>query len=221
MPIIGTQQSPIQIIHDNTFHAHFPCSYFEFNGYDTQDILDGTFGSENFIFDHPPTGLNIHGQTWYLHRVHFHHQAEHLLDTLSPEHSEVHLIHFQSLKPQPTDPKVVLAGFFELGGKASSARHSFKNLTTCHLQKSKSKSAAGRAKCGVNPNHFLPDQVNHWYHYQGSLTSGTFSEDVSWFLMANCFQVAASEVKFLKEKADQDTRGCFALDRRFVLRSFE
>lgn len=223
MPIIGTQQSPIQIIHGDTLHAHFPCSYIEFNGYPTQEFLEGSFENENFIFDQPPVGLKYNNETWYLHRVHFHHKAEHLLDTLTPDHSEVHLIHFQSLKPKTTDPKVVLAGFFEQSEKVTDGRHSFKNITAYHLQanKPKARTKVHHGTCGVNPNHFLPENVNHWYHYQGSLTSGTFSEDVSWFLMTDCFKVPTADVKFLKPKADQHTRGCFPLNRRFVLRSFE
>lgn len=146
--------------------------------------------------------------------------AEHQLDTLTPHHSEVHLIHYQSLKPKATDPKVVLAGFFELGPKVADGRHSFKNISACHLQNNKSK-AKIKASCGVNPNHFLPENVKNWYHYQGSLTSGSFSEDVSWFLMTDCFKVPSADVKFLKAKADQHSRGCYSLDRRFILRSFE
>ena len=72
----------------------------------------------------------------------------------------------------------------------------------------------------INPNYFLPQSLGRWYHYQGSLTSGTFSEDVSWFVMGPEIGVGPEHVKALEERTQQDAWVVPAGDRRFVLRSF-
>jgi carbonic anhydrase len=75
----------------------------------------------------------------------------------------------------------------------------------------------------IDPMHFLPDRKDwpYWFHYEGSLTSGFFSEDVSWFVFRNETALAKVDIEKLKGAAEQDARETFALNRRFVLRSFE
>lgn len=222
MPIIGTQQSPISINHDDSFFSHFPCSYFEFNGYEPDTIVEGTFTDKNFQFHIPPRGLKYKGSEWYLHRIHFHPLAEHILDSTTPQHHEVHFIHYQNPEPNPSDPKVVLAGFFTTGGSSSKERSSFQQLNIHdEIAQSPSTKKSKKKSNGVNPNHFLPKNISKWYHYQGSLTSGTFSEDVSWFILADTYTVPEKDLKFLQRNASQHHRGYCPLNRRFVLRSFE
>ena len=228
MPIIGTQQSPIQIMHEQTFHAHFPFSYFEIDRYEVEGDVEGVFEDHNFDFNTPPKELTFNREPWYLHKMHLHAPAEHLINSYAPNHFELHLVHYQSDKPHPTGPKVVISAMFEIAKenlKEIKNRHSFHHLNKFHKDMTKKKTK----KCYppleepthlINPNDFLPDCTSRWYHYQGSLTSGTYSEDCDWFVLDDKFQVCDSHVQFLCE-TKQKARPIHALDRRFILRNFE
>jgi carbonic anhydrase len=226
MPVIGTQQSPIQVIHDNSFYAIFRSSYFEISRYEPDDFLDGHFAGDNFEFTQPPRGLIFEGSEWFLHRIHFHAPAEHLIDSAIARPYEVHLIHFHTSNPYPTGPKVVVGGFFE-EREGAKERKSFAILNDLLRENQRDssreirKAPAPKLPVRINPNDFLPDHPSRWYHYQGSLTSGTFSEDVSWFIMPDSYGVPASQLNVLASGARQNPRPFFPLDRRFILRSFE
>lgn len=231
MPIIGTQQSPIKIMHNETFYTNFDQSYFEIRKYAVNGDVPGVLDEYNFELTTPVKGLTYQGNPWYLHRIHFHAPAEHLVNSDKPNYFEVHLIHYQSDKLHASGPKVVIAGMFEVEktkSKTTTPRDSFARLnkiyteSQCAVRNKTKKYQMPDEKPlhRINPNDFLPECTHHWYHYQGSLTSGTYSEDVAWFILVDRYQVPEKDLSFLCE-TKQDARHVFPLDRRFVLRSFE
>jgi hypothetical protein len=75
----------------------------------------------------------------------------------------------------------------------------------------------------VMPKDFLPkreEDWKKWYHYQGSLTTEPYSENVSWFVLPVVADVRSSDVRYLATQTFHEPRKVHALDRRFVLRSF-
>ncbi len=66
------------------------------------------------------------------------------------------------------------------------------------------------------PSNALGD----WFRYEGWLTTGTFSEDVSWFVMRHQIEVDAADIDKLREEAEEHARVAQTIDRRFVLRNF-
>jgi len=90
----------------------------------------------------------------------------------------------------------------------------------------KTRVVKGVAEC-VEPEWFeieladiLPSLSSEWYHYQGSLTTHPFSEDVAWIIDRSATTVKQLDIDELA-KAEQDRRvgSPMPLNRRFVLRN--
>src|SRR5262249_22837044 len=161
-------------------------------------------------------------------RIHIHSPSEHLLDKDQPFDYECHLVHFQASDTAMAGPKVVIGVFFHKV-KGATTPDSIKRLNK-KLGERSAKGVKGRWQRGeealdntVNPTHFLPSDArdrSRWFHYEGSLTSGTYSEDVSWFVMQREIPVNPSDTEELDVHARRPARPIFWLNRRFVLRSF-
>lgn len=223
MPIVGTQQSPIRILTAETLRAEFPANYLTIDYADKP--LSGTFKGHDFTFSQFGK-IRYRGKKQKLVKIHIHHPAEHRIDATAAAAFECHLVHVAANDADLSGPKVVIGVFFhEKKGAATPA--GVKDLNERLKARSERREQPPRWRVDergvgltINPCHFLPCDRGRWYHYQGSLTSGTFSEDVSWFVMESEIGVDPSDVKDLKEHAEQEARVVHAIDRRFVLRSF-
>ena len=142
--------------------------------------------------------------------------------------SEVHLVH--TIGTDPTVPlpveKLVIGALFKIKArltpeakKTSRSRSTLKALNTAVGKAGKK--AVSDVK--INPLDFLPedDKWLNWFHYEGSLTSGAFSEDVSWYVYRDEAEVAKSEIDKLQSEARQHVHPVQPLNRRLVIRSFE
>lgn len=223
MPVIGTQQSPIKIVSADTIYANFPANYFTIDYADK--ALPGTFKGHDFEFSQFGK-ITYRGKKQKLVKIHIHRPAEHRIDQTEAAAFECHLVHLAADDADLTGPKVVIGVFFhEQTGADTPA--SIRKLSEKLRLRGESRDMPLRWRVDekgegltINPNDFLPKVRDRWYHYQGSLTSGTFSEDVSWFVMDGEIGVDPDHVKDLKEHAEQEARIVHAVDRRFVLRSF-
>ncbi len=220
MPVVGTQQSPILVVREDTIWANFPGQTLDVRY--VKGVHDGEFDvfENNFVFKAPYQTLVVDGQPWDLRKIHIHRHAEHLLteyrrDEPRPSDFEVHLVHLKA--GEHSGPKVVLGAFFH---KQKDAETPEGFLRLDEALRTARKDGQGRQrymKLGVDPLDFLPPDRSRWYRYEGSLTSGTFSEDVSWFLFPNEFGIDLDKIKTLAVNAEQHPRPVFSLDRRFVL----
>lgn len=234
MPVIGTQQSPIKIVSRKTLLTTFPPDYFEFD-YPNR-LLPGKFESENFKFLKPVPSVTFRGEKWNLHKIHIHGPAEHRIDETDAADFECHLVNLRQKDPCEKGEKLVIGVFFKIVdgletlssfsdiGRAVSDRLKEQQATDSpRAAKAFWPASSGGVSLRVNPVHFLPKNPEGWktwFHYEGSLTSGTYSEDVSWFVLSTVAEVARADVDFLTPQADQHTRDVHATDRRFVLRNF-
>ena len=220
--ITGTQQSPIEIDHAQTFRLAVPDNYLDLSGY--AKPLAGHFSGDNFVLDEFAV-ITAGGSPWVLRKIHIHCGAEHRIAGHAQSQYEVHLLH--TAGSAATDdlnisgPKLVIGAFFKLDTKAPS-KSSLKGLNDALAAK------GGRGKKGqpflaIDPRDFLPPWCEwpKWYRYEGSLTTKPFSEDVSWFVLATEFAIRKSEFDKIAEDADQHTREVYPLNRRFVLRGFD
>ena len=75
----------------------------------------------------------------------------------------------------------------------------------------------------IEPSLFFPSNgadVENWFHYEGSLTSEIYSEDVHWFVMRDESSVDPAKIKRLKKFAHQHARPIYPIDGRIIVRSF-
>lgn len=94
-------------------------------------------------------------------------------------------------------------------------------------ERNSSKSGSSRLDGIINPLKFLQGDSNgmspsitNWFHYEDSLTSEPYSEDVRWFVMKNESKIAPKNLKERKEYAEQKACPPYELNRRIVVWSF-
>jgi len=225
MLIVGTQQSPIRIEKTKTIFVDFGPTYLEFN---YSAALSGHFEKDNFVFDPPkkkdditPWTITVDGKPWFIRKIHLHLGPEHEIEARDDKLNECHLVHSALDDPNAECEKIVIAVYFRVSTKA------VVRPTIASLGRKLSDTKKGEAtKCdayhSLHPREFLPDGagLGQWYRYEGSLTSGNHSEDVSWFVLPTEVPIRSAEFKEIKDCAHQKPREVFELNRRFVLRSF-
>lgn len=231
MTVIGTQQSPIEIDQSKTWYAKLDDDFFRPTYSDKP--LAGHFAEDNFIFDEFES-ITVGGEEWTLRRIHFHDGAEHILTGRPQSHFEVHLVHSKGVSPGE-DPdlsknKLVIGAFFSIKARLrpevkqkARSRDTLKALNAAIGKASKVDGKVGVTGVKINPLDFLPekDHWGYWFHYEGSLTSGKFSEDVSWYVYRDEAEIARAEIDKLRCEAKQHVHPVQQLNRRLVIRNFE
>ncbi len=224
MAEVKSQQSPVSIRTRETVEAHFSPDYLHV-GYEDK-YLPVTPAPENLSFSKPYPKLVFRGQAFDLRKIHIHNPAEHLLDADTPFAFECHLVHLREGDDAGTGPKVVIGVFFHEDVAAAVSERVGRLAAADKLRDEKQlplrawKKGEPGEDLAVNPYHFLPLSRYRFFHYEGSLTSGTFSEDVSWFVMQQQIPISPRDSKVLKKYAEQTAHPVQPLNRRFVLRSF-
>jgi len=244
MPVIGTRQSPIKIETKDTIAIAKPTDLFriEYKDQDYRGTLEGGSSTHrNFKLDKPtaakpaPT-VYFQGKTFELQMIHIHGKSEHLIDSDNQSDYELHLVHLERVEPtekQLTVPKLVIGILFreDATGNSGGGLERFNEMLSARKNTGASlkhiKSSEKKVVELFNPLAFFPrlgkskkpDLVN-WFHYEGSLTSEPYSEDVSWIVMKNESKIDLAKVDKLEEYAEQDARPVQSLDRRIILRSF-
>jgi carbonic anhydrase len=221
----GTQQSPIVITEAETWYTKVDEKFF-YSAYSGKPLA-GYLDQHNFIFTEFES-IKVGKDDWTLRRIHFHDGAEHLIAGRPRSDFEVHLVHTIGTKPEEDPnlltPKLVIGVLFKIKARATS-RPSFHELSKAIGKASRSVDGTLEAirDVAVDPLHFLPDKEDwpYWFRYEGSLTSGSYSEDVSWFVYRNETDLSSADVEKLKGEAEQTARETYPINRRFILRSFE
>ena len=242
MPVIGTQQSPIQIVTSNAITISKPEELFRIEYEDR--VYHGVFapappGHGNFELDTAPYPKvffksKSDAYVYELRRIHIHLKSEHLIDSMVQRDYEVHLLHVRQGMTL-TDPKLVIGILYHESFEIPSGR-GLERFNKLLKSRSKAGSSLRDFKANdavpdgnINPRDFFPrapdgkaPDFKNWFHYEGSLTSEPYSEDVSWFVMKSESGVTPDEdLVHLKKYAEQDARQTYALNRRIVVKSFE
>lgn len=214
---IWPQQSPINIAYAETLRADFPDDYLVVSY--PNIVLKGVFLGDNFI-PADPVQLQFAGSSCTLLKVHIHSPSEHTLESRDSSF-EIHFVH-QIDYPNGGSAFMVIGVLFdEESGAVSpdSIRTLSRKLGGKGAKSRKRKSA--NFTHGVNLFHFLPENHSEWYRYEGSLTSGTHAEDVSWIVMRHPRLVNPDDVAELEKYAEQGAWPSQRTNRRFVLRNFD
>lgn len=167
--------------------------------------------------------------TFELRKIHIHHKSEHTVSSGTKRDFEIHLVH---LPNGTTTPKLVVGILFHESRNASTT-----NGLAQLDEALKRRLASGwplrawhtdeeKETTDINPLDFFPQHQNevdlvNWYHYEGSLTTDPYSEDVSWFVMANESAVHPDNTTALKQYAEHTPREVQPMNRRLLLRSFQ
>ena len=196
---IWYQRSPIHIRRSQTYYHAFP-----YNPNPYPNRIEGHLSGDYFYPDAP---LNVHilGQDLVLKELHFHTPAEHHLDD-QPEHPlELHLVH-EIKNPSSGSHLFVIGVWFQ-------ASHIPNSRGTKFVQAIRSRNS----QVSFDLSKCLPEDTQKFYRYEGSLTTGEFSENVSWLMMHDPVPAPPADLRALPLKPDIPPT---PLNRRYVLRSF-
>ena len=237
MPVIGTQQSPIQITHDETIPAKL-AGALEFR---YAKSLPGIFQKDNFVFTNtisPKTTQEItkgkelavglvKKTTWVLRKIHIHTPAEHLIDENPFADFECHLLHSLPGDLTAQNEKLVVGVLFTIdkktpkGSQAASTLFQLNQMIRTSIGNDALKPCEIEHPHNIDVKDFLPDANRRkFYQYEGSLTSPPFTEDVNWYIMKEHTTVSQNNIDQILECAEQEQRPVQPLNRRYVLRSF-
>ena len=156
--------------------------------------------------------VSFDGRDFQILQFHFHHRSEHWIEdkqfTL-----ELHIVH------QNCDPNdgglAVLGIMIEPDNSADSAPALIELMET--LSKD---DTSDLVDFKTNPNEWLPSDTEHYYRYEGSLTTPDFDEIVSWVVFKEPLRLPRKEVNKLIRCVAESARLPQPLHRRFVLANF-
>lgn len=201
------QQSPVCLTKATSVYADDPSLRLSASklGGRVFGQFKGEHGHANFELDdgRPRPTIRLGKGDAELQAIHMHRKSEHDVDG---EHDgEIHLIHRILHPGYGGSTRIVLGVLFD--GSPSG----------------RSKVLAGWAehtegKTWLDLAGLLP-RVHRFYRYEGSLTTGPYTEDVSWVVFRDPVVVPSATLRALGRTEQKDRRH-MPLDRRFVLRNF-
>lgn len=223
--VVGTQQSPIDICPVESIFAP------ALNGSLGIQYLNATAKGHvdqstlNFVLE-PNQHLrtSFRGITYELKKIHFHSCCEHTINGSCPSQHEMHFVHTRT---DSTD-YLVLAVFFNVSRTAKHRPSLYRwNQAAGVVGASRKTKTAKEFVQSVDPKVFeidlhdiLQSLPSEWYHYQGSLTTYPFSEDVAWIVDRSAGTFKQSDIDHLIGAEQPPRPGApMALNRRFVLRN--
>lgn len=232
---IGAQQSPVLLLTGQALPLERPTDLFriDYQSGMHHGVFIGVHPSHgNFQFDRPPyPTVSFRGDLYELRCIHIHRGSEHMIDTAGQRDYEVHLVHVRK-GMTIADPKLAIGILYHetARGASGGGLEQFNDILRQlrHEATSVWKLKAddpGREAC-IDPLIFFPKQsdgtpdLTNWFHYEGSLTSEPYSEDVSWFVMRTESGIDPSNLNELEHYAEQEARPTYPLERRIVVRSF-
>lgn len=191
------QRSPIDICPEEAYYHQFPANPNPYPEGKHPCVLDGHHLDLN-----PPVGVVVLGQRLKLVSLHFHAPAEHHLS--GHEYPlELHMVH-EIEEPSSGSTHFVIGVWFASEGSDDCRGAQF-------LQ-----AACGQAEA-VDLRKCLPEDTSKFFRYEGSLTTGSFDEGVSWMVMHDPVPAPEGLLKQLEPEPDIPTT---PLNRRYVLRSY-
>jgi carbonic anhydrase len=199
---LGKNQSPINIISDNLIESALPPISLDYSGR-TQSIINNGHTLQVNV-----TGNNTlvtHDGSFHLKQFHFHSPSEHRIDGESFP-LEAHFVHENENGELAVVSLLFRSGEFNQGlvdfGKAAP--------TKVGQQDSFERSLAELMK---EPRR----DINHYYRYNGSLTTPPCTEGLRWFVIPVVQTISEDQVATYIELIGADARGPQPINARIVL----
>lgn len=177
--------------------------------------FEGEHGHGNFVVRGNGTQIEFRGEVYELKKIHIHSASEHIVDQDELHDLEIHFVH-APLRSKVMSPLVAIGVLFKIHCDAVRSKDFGQLRHADHGQ-----------KCSLVPANFLPrlseseaPDTQNWFHYEGSLTSFPYSENVSWIVMSKTSHIHEEDVADLQHAANQVARPLQPLLRRLIVRSF-
>lgn len=164
-------------------------------------IVTGPHGKKRVSFNARQSDyISLEGSQFHLVEFHFHWPSEHWVKD-NQQSMELHIVH-QNTNCNNGD-RTVLGVFIEEDKKARAKKRSDDS-----------------ASVSTNPWDWIPNNVRHYYRYEGSLTTKPYTENVHWVVFRQPLVCPKPLFTLLKKKYCESARLPQPLHRRFVLANF-
>ena len=197
----GNAQSPINIITSQTVPGkHQVELHYLPSG---QHI--GNLGHTVEVFYDQGSSIDFDGENYLLQQIHFHTPSEHLLDGITYP-MEMHMVHTLANDPE----KYLVIGVLFREGEAD------QNLSTI-LEAVPEQPGRTRdlPEFNIDATKLL-EFSEHYYHYEGSLTTAPYSETVSWLVMKEIHQASPEQLQTLNILEGNNARHIQSLHARQI-----
>ena len=174
----GHAQSPINIISGKSVHLNTKYKlHLDEDLHTTAKVID----NGHSIKVTPKAGgtIELNGEKFRLLQFHFHGKSEHTVDGKRYD-MVAHLVH-QNPK---TKQLAVIAVFFEEGKNNPTLDNVLSGLNK---------------EIRIDPADLLPTDLQHYFHYIGSLTTPPCSENVQWYLLKQPAQASKDQIEAFRK----------------------
>ena len=152
----------------------------------------------------PGSNLILDGQKYELLQFHFHQPSEHLISGQAAD-MEAHLVH----KNKETGDLVVLAVLMSQGRINQVLDRVWNKIPFGNSQEEASDLI-------INASNLLPENINQYYRYQGSLTTPPCSEIVTWLVLKQPVEISQLQIARFLEVIGSNARPVQALNNRSI-----
>ncbi len=197
----GAQQSPINIQAQRALASKVGEIKFSYKPTPVKVLNNGHTIQVNYA---PGNTMSVGGKTYELLQFHFHSPSEHMINDKHAK-MEAHLVH------KAADGKLAVVGIMMNVGKALDALAPVWSRLPHELNK------VALNPGTVNAADLLPANAQNYYHYMGSLTTPPCTESVSWYVMKDAVEVAASQAAEFVDLIGENARPVQGVNRRFML----
>lgn len=205
------KQSPVNILTGDVIYNK-DLGNLELHNYDQTSDVFFTMGNRRsdigFAAGAPkgkeiPQAVTFQGTKYKLYQFHFHwgstdfQGSEHLLDSQQYA-AEMHVIHYNSKYADvgkaidQGDGLLVWGHFLKVASDKTVHNQAFQNLLDEFF---KAQKCCDTTQVTVNLKALLPDESEHFYHYNGSLTTPPCYESVKWIVNRKPLLVSADQMK--------------------------
>lgn len=153
----------------------------------------------------------LNRRKYHLVQFHFHHPSEHWIDG-KQQTMELHVVH-QHIED---GTRVVVGIFIEPTDEGATVPDLFGQIKAFAAERA----LVPEKHTTTNPLAFLPKDTEHYYRYEGSLTTPEYDENVSWVVLKEPLRLPKKEVVEMIKLFQHPARLPQPLNRRFLLANF-
>lgn len=195
----GRHQSPINIFTKAT-HREFEDQHFTIHFQDKVNAVENLGHTIQLDFAQGST-ITASGITYDFKQMHFHTPSEHLIDGITYP-MELHIVSEEENSAAPH--YLVIAVLFKMG-EENRFINEFLNTVPKH-EHSKASVETDRIKLRDLFTAMPMENLGHHYHYQGSLTTPPYSENVSWFVLKKIFEASPEQIQTINNIEGNNAR---------------
>ncbi|MEZ5943960.1 MAG: carbonic anhydrase family protein [Planctomycetaceae bacterium] len=156
--------------------------------------------------------IKLDQKQFQLVQFHFHHPSEHWVAGVQ-QTMELHIVH----QNKDDKSRAVIGVFIEPSTKSKVVPTLIPQLRSFLDPQDDNSDPVVSTK----PFDWLPEDVKHYYRYEGSLTTPKYDENVSWVVLREPLKLSKKELMKLIPFLQHPAREAQPLNRRFVLSNFK